>query len=139
MTFTEVLRNAGLRIWKMFFAKSFDVFFIKTMRVELFGMLQNQSRLKRNKKLTNLRVSLACGQLCQKETLTGGRPCSLQGSMGGAISLSFILTSLISCYFIALYLDFTGLMAIVYRCVIDFVLQFHRLLLNIPSNLVQFL
>ena len=139
MTFTEVLRNAGLRIWKMFFAKSFDVFFIKTMRVELFGMLQNQSRLKRNKKLTNLRVSLACGQLFQKEMLAGGRPCSLQGSLGGAISLSFILTSLISCYFIALYLDFTGLMAIVYRCVIDFVLQFHRLLLNIPSNLVQFL
>ena len=87
----------------MFFAKSFNVFFIKTMRVELFGMLQNQSRLKRNKKLTNLRVSLACGQLFQKEMLAGGRPCSLQGSLGGAISLSFILISLISCYFINFY------------------------------------
>ena len=112
MTFTEVLRNACLRIWKMFFAKSFNVFFIKTMRVELFGMLQNQSRLKRNKKLTNLRVSLACGQLLQKEMLAGGRPCSLQGSLGGAISLSFILISLISCYFIDFYWDFTGLIAI---------------------------
>ena len=95
----------------MFFAKSFNVFFIKTMRVELFGMLQNQSRLKRNKKLTNLRVSLACGQLFQKEMLAGGRPCSLQGSLGGAISLSFILISLISYYFINFYLDFTGLIA----------------------------
>ena len=71
------------------FAKSFNVFFIKTMRVELFGMLQNQSRLKRNKKLTNLRVWLACGQLLQKEMLAGGRPCSLQGSLGGAISVFF--------------------------------------------------
>ena len=87
------------------FAKSFNVFFIKTMRVELFGMLQNQSRLKRNKKLTNLRVSLACGQLFQKEMLAGGRPCSLQGSLGGAISLSFILISLIS----AISLIFIGI------------------------------
>ena len=112
MTFTEVLRSARLRIWKMFFAKSFNVFFIKTMRVELFGMLQNQSRLKRNKKLTNLRVSLACGQLFQKEMLAGGRPCSLQGSLVGAISLSFILISWISRYLIDFYWDFTGLIAI---------------------------
>ena len=93
------------------FAESFNVLLIKTMRVELFGMLQNQSRLKRNKKLTNLRVSLACGQLFQKEMLAGGRPCSLQGSLGGPISLSFILISLISCYFIDFYWDFTGVIA----------------------------
>ena len=87
------------------------------MRVELFGMLQNQSRLKRNKKLTNLRVSLACGQLFEKEMLAGGRPCSLQGSLGGAISLSFILISLISAYFTDFSLDFTGLIAISVICI----------------------